>query len=187
MKKFVLVFMAFIFLTLNQAFAYRASDFSSDSRIIAAINLLESAGENDVLKNLHRYGMRISFNDLSGVAVMNSSKAFAVSTYNNYGTRVIMINSIYKDAPIEQIACLIAHESCHTARVADLAEETRATQKEASCWIKLKNMSATYPDSRLTRRLDKLSGLYSASTANNNLVQQKIASSSFYRTQLGLN
>ena len=49
-----------------------------------------------------------------------------------------MINSIYKNAPTEQIACLIAHESFHTKRVADLEEETLATQKEAATWLRLK-------------------------------------------------
>ena len=186
MKKVLVLFAAFVFLTLNQAFAYRASDFSSDAKIISAINLLEQAGETDVLRNLQRHAIKVSFNDLSTVSY-NSSKTYAVSTYNTYGTRVIMINSIYKNAPVEQIACLIAHESCHTKRVADLEEETIATQKEAATWIKLRNPGKVYPESRLTNRLDKISGLYLASTNGNNLVQQKIASNGFYRSQLGLN
>ena len=186
MKKFVVLFAAFVLLTANQVFAYKATDFSNDSKIVAAINLLEQAGETDIMARLQKHAIRISFDDLSSVT-MNSSKAYAVSTYNRYGSRVIMINSIYKDAPVEQIACLIAHESCHVKRVADLEEETIATQKEAATWIRLKNESKVYPDSRLTKRLDKLGGLYLASTNGNNLVEQKIASSSFYRAQLGLN
>ena len=186
MKKVVVLFAAFIMLTLNQAFAYRATDFSSDSKIVAAINMLEQRGESDVLRNLQRYAVRISFDDLSSVS-FNSSKAFAVSTYNKYGTRVIMINSIYKNAPTEQIACLIAHESFHTKRVADLEEETLATQKEAATWLRLKVDSKAYPDTRLTRRLDKLSSMYLASNQGNNIIQNKIASNGFYRNQLGLN
>ena len=184
MKKLVLLVMTFVLLTLNQAFAYRASDFSSDTKIIAAINLLEQSGETDVLRNLQRYAMKVSFSDLAGV--MNSSKTYAISTYNAYGTRVIMINSAYRNAPVEQIACLIAHESMHVKRVADLQEETIATQKEAACWLKLRNSAMTYPDSRLTRRLDKLGNLHMASSNGNNLVEQKIANSGFYRNQLGL-
>ena len=186
MKKFVLVFMAFLFFACNQAFAYRVTDFSSDAKIISAMKLLERSGDTDVFRNLQKYGMRIKFSDLSMVSY-NSSKTFAVSTYNNFGTRVILINSIYKNAPAEQIACLIAHESYHTGYSADLAEETLATQKEASCWTRLRVASKVYPDNKLTRRLDKLSGLYMASDNNNNLVEQKIASSGFYRDQLGLN
>ena len=173
-------------LSVNQAFAYRVTDFSSDTKIIAAMRLLEQAGEQDVFRNLQRYGMQVKFDDLSMVSY-NKSKTFAVSTYNQFGTRVILINSIYKNAPAEQIACLIAHESFHTGYSADLEEETVATQQEAACWTRLKVASKTYPDSRLTRRLDKLSGLYLASGNGNNLVEEKIASSGFYRNQLGLN
>ena len=72
MKKVLVLFAAFVLLTLNQAFAYRASDFSSDAKIISAINLLEQSGETDVLKRLQRYGVRVSFNVLSSYT-FNSS------------------------------------------------------------------------------------------------------------------
>ena len=185
MKKVVLVLFAFLFFSVGQAFAYRVTDFSNDTKVVAALRVLEQAGENDVFRNLQRYGMRIKFDDLSMVS--NARNAFAVSTYNNYGTKIIMINSAYRNAPAEQIACLIAHESYHTRYTANLEEETLATQKEASCWNRVKVASKAYPDSRLTRRLDKLSGLYLASSYGNNLVEQKIASNGFYRNQLGLN
>ena len=176
MKKVVLVLFAFLFFSVGQAFAYRVTDFSTDAKIVAAMRVLEQAGENDVFRNLQRYGMRIKFDDLS--MVMNGKNAYAVSTYNNFGTRVILINSVYRNAPAEQIACLIAHESYHTGYSADLEEETLATSKEAACWTRVKVAS---------KRLDKISGLYLASSSNNNLVQQKIASNGFYRNQLGLN
>ena len=185
MKKVVLVLFAFLFFSVGQAFAYRVTDFSTDAKIVAAMRVLEQAGENDVFRNLQRYGMRIKFDDLS--MVMNGKNAYAVSTYNNFGTRVILINSVYRNAPAEQIACLIAHESYHTGYSADLEEETLATSKEAACWTRVKVASKVYPDSRLTRRLDKISGLYLASSSNITLVQQKIASNGFYRNQLGLN
>lgn len=186
MKKVVVLFIALVFLSINQAFAYRASDFSSDSKIISAINLLEQAGETDVLRNLQKHAIRVSFDDLTSYSY-NASKTYAVSTYNRYGTRVIMINSIYKNAPVEQIACLVAHESMHVKRVADLEEETIATQKEAATWTRLRVPSKVYPDTRLTRRLDKLSGMYMASSDGNNLIQNKIANNGFYRAQLGIN
>lgn len=186
MKKVVVLFFALVMLSINQAFAYRASDFSSDTKIISAINLLEQSGDTDVLRNLKKNAVRVSFGDLSSYTY-NASKTFAVSTYNQYGTRIIVINSIYKNAPVEQIACLVAHESMHVKRVADLEEETIATQKEAATWTRLKVASKTYPDSKLTRRLDKLGSMYLASTNGNNLIQNKIASNGFYRAQLGVN
>ena len=186
MKKLVVLFSVFMLLSLNQALAYRASDFSSDSKIIAAINLLEQTGETDVLRNLQKNAVKVSFDDLTSYTY-NSSKAFAVSTYNRYGTRIILINSLYKNAPVEQIACLVAHESMHVKRVADLEEETIATQKEAATWTRLRVASKAYPDTRLTRRLDKLSGMYMASSNGNNIIQNKIANNGFYRAQLGIN
>ena len=185
MKNVVLIFFTFVFLTVGQAFAYRVTDFSNDAKIIAAMNVLERSGDNDVFRNLQRYGMRVKFSDLS--MVTNGQNAFAVNTYNEFGTKVIMINSMYRNAPAEQIACLIAHESYHTGYTADLEEETLATQKEASTWTRVKVASKVYPDSKLTRRLNSLARLYLASDANNNLVERKIASNGFYRNQLGLN
>ena len=186
MKKVLVVLFAFLFFTINQAFAYRITDFSSDTKIIAAMQMLEQAGEQDVFRNLQRSGIRVKFADLSKYAY-NSHKCYAVNTYNEFGSRVILINVMYKNAPTEQIACLIAHESCHVKRVADLEEETIATQKEAATWTRLRVASKVYPDTALTKRLNKISNLYLASDSHNNLIQQKIASSSFYSTQLGLN
>ena len=115
------------------------------------------------------------------------SNVYAANAYDEFGRRVILINSVYKNAPVEQIACLIAHESCHTARKATLEEETTATSKEAACWAKLKKAGVTYPETKLTKRLDKVAGLHLASTQDgNNYIQDKIASSSFYKAQFNL-
>ena len=62
-KKVVLVLFAFLFFSVGQAFAYRVTDFSTDAKIVAAMRVLEQAGENDVFRNLQRYGMRIKFDD----------------------------------------------------------------------------------------------------------------------------
>ena len=74
MKKVVLVLFAFLFFSVGQAFAYRVTDFSTDAKIVAAMRVLEQAGENDVFRNLQRYGMRIKFDDLS--MVMNGKNAY---------------------------------------------------------------------------------------------------------------
>ena len=93
MKKVVLMLFSFLFLGVNQAFAYRVTDFSSDAKIVEAVRVLEQAGETDVLRNLERRAVRIKFNNLSMVSY-NSANAFAVSTTNEFGTKVIYINSI---------------------------------------------------------------------------------------------
>lgn len=136
MKKVVLVLFAFLFFSVGQAFAYRVTDFSTDAKIVAAMRVLEQAGENDVFRNLQRYGMRIKFDDLS--MVMNGKNAYAVSTYNNFGTRVILINSVYRNAPAEQIACLIAHEAITQATVLIWKKKLLQHQKKLPAGQELK-------------------------------------------------
>lgn len=185
MKNLFITVLVFFALTLTQAFAYNISDFSNDPKILSAMRLLEQNGEYDVFANLKKNAVKVKFYNVS--AMTCGQHVYAVNTYDGFDRRVILINSMYKDAPVEQIACLIAHESCHVARKATLEEETIATQKEAACWTRLKNSSKVYPQTKLTKRLDNLAGLYLASDSNTNYVQNKIASSSFYRNQFGIN
>ena len=182
MKKGFVALFVFFALTICQAFAYDVKDFSSDAKIISAMELLEANGQDDVFANLKKNAVKVKFYNLAGYG----QAVYAANTYDSNGRRVILINSLYKNAPIEQIACLIAHESCHVLRKATLEEETTATQKEAECWSKLKNVSVTYPETKLTKRLDKIAGLYLASSDGNNYIGDKIASSSFYRAQFGM-
>jgi len=183
MKKVVLTLFVFFALTITQVFAYNLRDFSSDSKILAAMQLLEQSGEYDVFNNLRKNSVKVKFYNLGGYG----QSVYAANTYDSNGRRVILINSVYQNAPVEQIACLIAHESCHVLRKATLEEETTATQKEAICWTKFKNPSVSYPQTKLTKRLDKIAGLHVASSDGNNYIQDKIANSQFYRTQFGLN
>ena len=180
MKNVLICVFVFVALTIGQSFAYNTTDFSNDTKIIAALNLLQQSGDYDVFTNMQKNAVKVKFYNLG------MSNIYATNSYDSYGRRVILINSIYKNAPVEQIACLIAHESCHTSRRPTLDEETTATQKEASCWTRLKRNSATYPETKLTKRLDKLAGLYLASDSETNYIHDKIASSSFYRAQFGM-
>lgn len=182
MKNVLITLFVFIALTITQAFAYNVKDFSSDATIVSALELLEKNGETQVFANMKKNAVKVRFYNLAGYG----QSVYAANTYDNNGRRVILINSIYKTAPVEQIACLIAHESCHVLRKATLEEETIATQTEAACWAKLKKASVTYPQTKLTKRLNNIAGLYLASDSNNNKIQEKIASSSFYKAQFGL-
>lgn len=181
MKKVLVALFVFVTLTVSQAFAYNLKSFSNDATILAAMQLLEQNGEYDVFANLKKNAVKVKFD------VLPYSNVYAANMYDSYGRRIIVINTTYKNAPIEQIACLIAHESCHVARKATLEEETTATSKEAACWTKLKQQNVVYPQTKLTKRLDKLAGLHIASADGNNYIGDKIASSSFYRAQFGLN
>lgn len=182
MKKVLVSLFAFLILTVTQTLAYGVKDFSSDAKIVSALQLLEQSGEYDIFTNLKKNGIKIKFYNLSGYG-----SVYATNSYDNTGRRVILINSVYADAPVEQIACLIAHESMHVARKATLQEETIATQKEAATWIRLRNDSVLYPQTKLTKRLNKLADLHIASyNDGTNYIQSKIASSSFYKAQFGM-
>lgn len=182
MKNWLLTLFIFLALTVTQAFAYNLRDFSSDAKIVAAMQLLEQTGDYDTFANMKKNGVRVKFYNLSGYG-----NVYATNSYDDFGRRVILINSVYSNAPAEEIACLIAHESTHVLRKPTMEEETRATQKEAVTWIKLKNASTVYPQSKLTKRLDNLARLHSASVADGtNYIQSKIASSSFYKAQFGM-
>lgn len=181
MKKVLVTLFVFVALTVTQAFAYNLKTFTSDSTILAAMEMLEQNGEYEVFANLKKNAVKVKFYTLS------MSNVYAANSYDSYGRRVILINSIYKNAPIEQIACLIAHESCHVARKATLEEETIATSKEAACWAKLKKTEVAYPQTKLTKRLNSLAELHNDSVADgNDYIGDKIASSSFYRAQFNL-
>lgn len=181
MKKVFASLLVFFSFTVLQSVAYNLKSFSSDTKIISAMELLEQNGEHDVFVNLQKNAVKIKFDYLS------MSNIYAANAYDEFGRRVILINSIYKNAPIEQIACLIAHESCHTARKATLEEESLATSKEASCWTKLKKDGVFYPETKLTKRLNQIADLHSASIQDgNNYINEKIANSSFYRAQFNL-
>ncbi len=181
MKKVLVTLFIFVSLTVSQAFAYNLKTFTSDSTILAAMELLQQNGEHEVFANLKKNAVKVKFYTLS------MSNVYAANSYDSNGRRVILINSIYKNAPIEQIACLIAHESCHVARKATLEEETTATSKEASCWAKLKKSGVVYPQTKLTKRLNNLADLHNDSIVDgNNYIEDKIASSSFYRAQFNL-
>lgn len=181
MKKVILGILVFFTLTISEVFAYNFKTFTSDAKIMSAMQLLEQSGEHQVFANLKKNAVKVRFEHLS------MSNIYAANAYDEFGRRVILINSMYKDAPVEQIACLVAHESYHTARKATLEEETIATSKEAACWVKLKKDGVFYPETKLTKRLDKIASLHNASIQDgNNYINERIANSSFYKAQFNL-
>ena len=125
MKKILASILVLFVFTVAQAFAYNLKNFSNDQKILSALELLERNGDYDVFANLQKNSIKIKFYNLSGYGTV-----YGTNSYDSYGRRVILINSAYQNAPAEQIACLIAHESMHVLRKATLEEETIATQKE---------------------------------------------------------
>lgn len=86
----------------------------------------------------------------------------AVTAKTADGGLVILISANYKTAPVEAIACLIAHESVHHENTKTYEEEVRAWTTEVQTWMSFtsQNPSLKVSDSKLVKRLNYLSKLY---------------------------
>lgn len=185
LKGFIVAIFMVVMCT-TQVFASVYSDsFSTDAKIRSALELLEYADADEVFDNLSENSVKIVFYDLSQISYDYASH-FAINTIDSFGNRYILINSKYKNASIEEIACLIAHESCHVEAVATLEEEIYATETEAYYWYLLKDENKEYQTSALLDRLDSLVALQDASTEDRNLIAERIISSTFYMNQLAV-
>ncbi len=186
MLKRVLVLLACLFVVFSSSVsAMNVKYFSDDSKIREALMMLDDIGASEIFDNLQENSVKIIFYDLTQIS-FKYQNTFAINSTDNWGDRYILINSRYKNAPTEQIACLIAHESCHKGKVATLAEETTATRTEAKYWTVLKKRNVVYANTALTNRLNNLANLESVSTVDHDRIQERISNSSFYQSQLAV-
>lgn len=177
--------MCAVLLCANVAYSWNVRSFSDDYDIRQALKLLDKVGADEVFENLQENSVKIIFYDLSLINFTYCNH-HAINSVDNWGDRYILINSKHRRASKEEIACLIAHESFHKGKRATLSEETIATRKEAYYWAKLKVPGKQYGATGLAMRLDKLAYLYSESTDDNNLIEQRIRNSRFYQQQLAI-
>lgn len=183
--RFITALMCIVMISTNCAYSWNVKNFSCDDDVISALRLLKSVGAEEVFENLQENSVKIIFYDLSLINY-NYRNHFAINSVDNWGERYILINSKYRSASTEEIACLIAHESFHKAKVATMQEETLATSKEAFYWSLLRVPNKHYQQSPLTNRLDKLVCLYNNSDESYNLIENKIRNSKFYQSQLAV-
>ena len=169
----------------SQVSAMNVNRFTEDMKIKSALEMLDDIGATEIFDNLMENSVKIRFYDLGQISY-GFRNHFAMNTTEVWGNRVILINTKYQKAPVEQIACLIAHESCHKADKATLQEETTATRKEAQYWTILKKRNFSYPESSLTKRLNNLVNLESCSTVDHDYIQERISNSNFYQNQLAI-
>lgn len=186
MFKRLIVLLACVFIVCSsQVLAMNLNRFTEDAKIKSALEMLDDIGAEEIFDNLMENSVKIRFYDLGQISYSYKNH-FAMNTVDDWGNRIILINTKYQKAPTEQIACLIAHESCHKAKVATLEEETRATRKEAQYWTVLKNRYISYEETPLTNRLNSLVNLEHSSTVDHDYIQERISNSSFYQNQLAI-
>lgn len=184
-KKIMLLAASLVVLSSAQVSAENVKYYSNDYKIQSALTLLDNAGAREIFDNLQENSVKIIFYDLAQISY-DYKNHFAVNSTDLWGNRYILINMKYKNAPVEQIACLIAHESCHKGKIATLEEETKATRTEAQYWSILKKRNIEYSQTALLARLNSLSNLEHVSTVSHDYIQEKISNSSFYKNQLAV-
>jgi hypothetical protein len=83
MKKVFVVLFMFLFFTVNQSFAYNMKSFSSDAKIIEAMQLLEQNGEHEVFANLKKTGVKIKITSAQTINFISpGAKSFWQGLYN---------------------------------------------------------------------------------------------------------
>lgn len=191
MSKIVVLFSALILLSVSNVAL--AADFTANTKqpvLTAALNKLEAMNNRKVInviqgQNSTNKPIKVMFRDL---AALGYGTCEAVTAKTADGRLVILISSNYKTAPVEAVACLIAHESVHHENTKTYEEEVRAWNTEVQTWISFTqyNPSLKSSDSKLVKRLNYLSKLYTKDgnqmTSIENLIANNPAYSSLKRS-----
>ena len=165
MRRVMVLFSALIILSVSNIAL--AADFSANTKqpvLVEALNRLEAMNKKQVISviqgnNSTGKPIKLMFRDM---AAMGYGTCEAVTAKSSDGRLVIIISSNYKTAPVEAIACLIAHESVHHENTKTYEEEVRAWTCEVQTWVAFTNVnpSLKQSDSKLVKRLNYLSKLY---------------------------
>lgn len=167
--KFMSKLFAFIctMLILTVTNVANAADYTANTKqpvLTEALNRLEAMNNRKVLnviqgQNSTNRPIKIMFRNLEALGYGTCE---AVTAKSADGRLVILISANYKEAPVEAIACLIAHESVHHENSKTYEEEVRAWSTEVQTWVAFtsSNPSLKTSSSKLVKRLNYLSKLY---------------------------
>lgn len=183
-KLFVLISALVLLSVSNVALA---ADFSANTKqpvLVAALEKLDATNNRKVLnviqgQNSTNQPIKIMFRDL---AALGYGTCEAVTAKTTEGKLVILISSNYKTAPVEAVACLIAHESVHHENTKTYDEEVRAWTTEVQTWVTFtqSNPSLKVSDSKLVKRLNYLSKLYTRDGYQMTSIESLIANNPAY-------
>lgn len=183
-RVFALICALFIMSFVNVVFA---SDFSANTKqpvLTEALNKLEAMNNTKVInvlkgQNSTNQPIKVMFRNL---AVLGYATCEAVTSKTADGRLVILISSDYKTAPVEAIACLIAHESVHHENTKTYEEEVKAWTCEVQTWVSFTNYNPSLKsaDSKLVKRLNYLSKLYAKDGNQMTSIENLIANNPAY-------
>lgn len=187
MKKLLLTVCIALTILFSKANVIQANDFAANTantRIAAALYMLNDLGQKDVIallggQNATGKPIRIMFRNLD---IYGCGDCEAFTTKTKAGSLVIFINEIHKDAPLEAIACLIAHESQHHTMTNTKQEELRAWLKETATWNAFVRKDPLVANSNhpLVKRENKIAKINQRDNGQGKAIEQVIAQNPVY-------
>ncbi len=124
----------------DEALYKKYKNVTDDINIIRAVEMLEGttgkySKEAILGKNLSNRPMKIQFMNLATINPIYTN--FDALGWKQKKTLNIYINEKHKDAPIEALCAILAHEAIHQDEYNSLNEETYAWTLEAAVWTQL--------------------------------------------------
>ncbi len=185
MSKVLVLFSALILFGFSNVAV--AADFSANTKqpvLVSALNKLEAMNKTqviNVIKGNNSTGKPIKLM-FRNMAAMGYGTCEAVTAKSADGRLVIIISADYKTAPVEAVACLIAHESVHHENTKTYEEEVRAWTTEVQTWNSFTsvNPSLKQNSSKLVKRLNYLAKLYAKDGNQNTSIANLIANQPAY-------
>ncbi len=115
-------------------------DVTEDENVIQAVEMLKNttgkySREAILGKNLSKRPIKIEFANLATINPMYAN--FDALGWKKKKNLCIYINEKHKDAPIEALSAILAHEAIHQDEYNSLNEETYAWTLEAAVWTQL--------------------------------------------------
>ncbi len=125
---------------LDEAILKKYKKVSQDENVIKAIELLDRttakySKEAILGKNLTERPIQIEFLNLTTINPMYMN--FDALGWKKKKNLFIYINEKHKDAPIEALSAILAHEAIHQDEHNSINEETYAWTLEAAVWTQL--------------------------------------------------
>ena len=126
--------------TIDEKIIKQYKNITEDTNVIEAIELLKDttgkySREAILGNNLTKKPIKIEFANLSTINPMYAN--FDALGWKKKKNLCIYINEKHKDAPIEALSAILAHEAIHQDEFNSLNEETYAWTLEAAVWTQL--------------------------------------------------
>ena len=161
-------------------------DITDEKNLMYAIELMDDTiaefSKNAIFgNNITYYPIKVEFKDL---AQINQNYAnFDALGWKKGAKLHILINEKHKDAPIEALCPLIAHEALHQDEFNSLNEETYAWTYEAAVW---EQMTEADPDivninHPLVQRENTLKKLFEKGAYTNKYIKKAVYSNEGYK------